>query len=1055
MDSHVKNLQEFCGSDKDNSTSFFKNFIAVARRSALLGTVALLPLVFAQKANAQIVPSANNSTLTPFSCENSLYEVIENQLSVLDPTQNPGVYTSIGSPATGNYNATGYNENDNYIYGISNDGSWGADVRHLIRVGSDGSTEVLVDLSAEITAAGGATGMGVMVSDRLYFGTGRPDLSYVDTVTGITGTQTFTGSLPPGNMVDYAYNVSGGENIIIGIRSGVIYRYNLDTSTVTSVDPSISGLPNHTSWGAAWSTNDGLVYFSSNSNGTIYIIEGVNTATPSVIAEVSAVRSSRHDGMNCYIGGNPFDFVPELTVSKTASVIPNNVKAGDAITYTFEVENTGTIDISNVVPVEGGITFDGAAGTGTFSAITIVTESGFVSTDVDANNQVDVLEAGQSAKFEAIYTVSQADLNAMFTASDPLTAIDNSATATGTPTIGALAPVTPSVVETGVSPAPNLTIAKLADDDTERNVGDVITYTYTVENTGNVIIDDVSIDDQHTSSTGTSSLPVADETGAAGNSAGSSDASSNDGTWDLLAPGDSVTFTSSYVVTAADITAGNDITNSATANGSPSAGTLTPPTVEEIVTLASAPPPLPPALPPLVPGACHAVEGEAYLLDGLGIGGEQNYQLASGSTTHDPDVFFGALGAEVGYVKNADGSVSYYFDGEAPAETNSSTVNSIGLRNIAAVTGSAADQTDAAEFWRAVARFDGVPGQSYNFNLDNGNAHEFIHYWVEDSSGNVIDSSLGKPNTANGWTYGTGSTASTSGPNPIASQGTTPISYTIPASSTDGIVYVHILVLDPQVGWGRLAFSGEPECPDPSLAITKVADDATDRKPGETITYTYTVENTGNIDTNDITVTDVHNGSGALSAITIDALTNASGNSSDDGADNVVDVLAPNDSVTFVATYVVTEADVIAGGDITNTATVTGDPVIGELPSTPITADESVTVAPLDVELSLTKTNTPGVNGEVDQAADTLTSGDNTTYTVVVTNNGPDSVTGAVVTDTVGAGLTCPATNAVTLAGNGVPSGSFTIGDLTGAGITLQTLADGQSVTLTYTCEVN
>lgn len=465
--------------------------------------------------------------------------------------------------------------------------------------------------------------------------------------------------------------------------------------------------------------------------------------------------------------------------------------------------------------------------------------------------------------------------------------------------------------------------------------------------------------------------------------------------------------------------------------------------------------PLPPVLPPIVPGVCHAVIGEAYLLDGLGIGGEQNYQLASGSATHDPDVFFGTTGAEVGYVKNADGSVTYYFDGEAPAQTNSSTVNSIGLRNISAVAGSAADQTDAAEFWRAVARFDGVPGESYNFDLNNGNAHEFIHYWAEDSSGYVLDSSLGKPNTANGWTYGTGSTASTSGPNPIAAQGTTPISYTIPASSTDGIVYVNILVLDPQVGWGRLGFSGAPECPDPSLAITKVADDATDRKPGDTITYTYTVENTGNIDTNDITVTDVHNGSGAISAITIDALTNTSGNSSDDGADNIVDVLAPDDSVTFVATYVVTEADVISGGDITNTATVTGEPVIGSLPSTPITADEAVTVAPLDVDLSLTKTNTTGVNGEVDQAADTLTSGDTTTYTVTVTNNGPDTITGAVVTDTVVEGLTCSATDSVTISGDGVPAGSFTIGDLTGAGITLETLADGEVTNLSYTCDVN
>lgn len=115
----------------------------------------------------------------------------------------------------------------------------------------------------------------------------------------------------------------------------------------------------------------------------------------------------------------------------------------------------------------------------------------------------------------------------------------------------------------------------------------------------------------------------------------------------------------------------------------------------------------------------------------------------------------------------------------------------------------------------------------------------------------------------------------------------------------------------------------------------------------------------------------------------------------------------------------------------------------------------TITVLPANADLSITKTNTPGVNSNVDQAADTLTSGASTSYTLVVTNNGPDSVTGPVVTDTPTSGLTCTGTDPVTLAGDGLPVGSFTIADLTGGGITLDTLADGQSTTLTYSCEVN
>lgn len=117
-------------------------------------------------------------------------------------------------------------------------------------------------------------------------------------------------------------------------------------------------------------------------------------------------------------------------------------------------------------------------------------------------------------------------------------------------------------------------------------------------------------------------------------------------------------------------------------------------------------------------------------------------------------------------------------------------------------------------------------------------------------------------------------------------------------------------------------------------------------------------------------------------------------------------------------------------------------------------ASVTITVAP-SIDLRITKTNTQGVNGNVDQSGDTVFSGAITTYTIVVTNNGPDAAIGARVSDTIGAGLTCSPSNVVTISGNGVPAGSFTVADLTGPGITLETLGNGQSATLSYSCTVN
>lgn len=106
-------------------------------------------------------------------------------------------------------------------------------------------------------------------------------------------------------------------------------------------------------------------------------------------------------------------------------------------------------------------------------------------------------------------------------------------------------------------------------------------------------------------------------------------------------------------------------------------------------------------------------------------------------------------------------------------------------------------------------------------------------------------------------------------------------------------------------------------------------------------------------------------------------------------------------------------------------------------------------------DLSITKTNTPAA-GPLDQAGDTVNTAQTTTYTLVATNNGATPITGAVVRDAPTAGITCAPGNPVTITGDGVPPGSFTVADLTGAtGIVLATLAAGQSATLSFSCQVN
>ncbi len=102
-----------------------------------------------------------------------------------------------------------------------------------------------------------------------------------------------------------------------------------------------------------------------------------------------------------------------------------------------------------------------------------------------------------------------------------------------------------------------------------------------------------------------------------------------------------------------------------------------------------------------------------------------------------------------------------------------------------------------------------------------------------------------------------------------------------------------------------------------SLAIDKDAD-ATSQlgnvPAGATITYTYTVINSGNVTLSNIKIADSHNASGPVPTPENEVLFNDAvplGDSSDATANNGIwDTLAPGDTVTFTGTYTVTQTDV-------------------------------------------------------------------------------------------------------------------------------------------------
>lgn len=107
-------------------------------------------------------------------------------------------------------------------------------------------------------------------------------------------------------------------------------------------------------------------------------------------------------------------------------------------------------------------------------------------------------------------------------------------------------------------------------------------------------------------------------------------------------------------------------------------------------------------------------------------------------------------------------------------------------------------------------------------------------------------------------------------------------------------------------------------------------------------------------------------------------------------------------------------------------------------------------------DLRLTKTNTPGVNGDVDQAADEVVSGPTTNYTLVVTNLGPDAANGATLADPPPTNLTCTTATCTATGGAVCPTqtGAALVTALQGPGAIIPTLPLNGSVTVVITCTV-
>jgi gliding motility-associated-like protein/uncharacterized repeat protein (TIGR01451 family) len=245
------------------------------------------------------------------------------------------------------------------------------------------------------------------------------------------------------------------------------------------------------------------------------------------------------------------------TVAITDDVLPTGVSLGDTMTYTVTVENTGNVTLDGVGLVD---TFVDANG----NPLVLLTGPTFVSAN-QGSSEGDLL-VGETATYTATYVVEQDAVDAggfsnsvLADGESPMNTIVDDTSDDGDDTDGnidddpteSIIPENPSIETVKTSVITN-DVAP-----TGVSLGDTMTYTIIVENTGNVTLDGVGLVDTFVDSNGNPLVLLTGPTFV------SADQGSTEG--DLLV-GETATYTATYVVEQDAIDAGG-FSNSVLADG--------------------------------------------------------------------------------------------------------------------------------------------------------------------------------------------------------------------------------------------------------------------------------------------------------------------------------------------------------------------------------------------------------------------------------------------------------------------------------------------------------
>lgn len=971
---------------------------------------------------------ASPAAAAPFAnAEPTVYLAQDSPTQLKSSVQNDGalVFSNVGARSTDTYNAIGFNETDNFLYGVAG--------TRLVRIHSNGA--LVTVRSTPISAHVGA--FRADTSDFWFTNGSRLFHTNVANPAGAMIEVPLSRTLPGADITwanGYFWALGGGQ---------IIRLSTTGTVTTFAAPPRLASY----AAGGAWTYGNGNVGFTDNATGDISQVRIANagSAAPSftVVSVIAGPPSSNNDATASL--GSPADLALSKAFENT------RVLAGGDGSFTLTVTNNGA-------GISSGYTVSDTVPSGLQN---LVLPTGCVVTGLELTCSGGRLVVGASQTFRIGATVNAAQSSG---------ALVNTATVLGNEEDTNSANNSDS--DTLQVERSGLAIVKTAElNDTDGNgipdVGETIQYRFAVTNTGSTTVTGVTVDDARVSgitpasadlaggasTTFTASYTVTQDdidSGSIENTAtatgsgefgetvqsppstalidapaepglqaiksaslddtnanGAADegetitytvAVTNIGNVSIdgvsvddplialtpasadLAPGASADFTASYVVTAADVTTGA-VSNTAVASGTTPGGDTvdSPPTSVVVDTVR-------PSL-----SLVKSAEFDDADADGLLSLGEQiTYAFVvtndgnvpiEGVTVDDPRVT-GITPASA----DIPAGGQQVFTADAYTVTNDDVIEG-SVENTATATGTplggssittdpstvTVPTVDPVAAWALVKQAD-LNDLNGNGRADAGETIDYSFLATNTGTLTITDVTVSDPKVT-----GIAPASATLLPGQRITFTATP--YTVTQQDVDnGEVHNEATgtANDPEGG----VVTPPPTSitvpgPDPVPALRTVKTAAlTDTNgngvadAGEEIAYAITVTNTGNVTLTDVSVDDPK--AGALTPATVASL-------------------APRASARFVAQpYVVTDADVVTGS-VVNTATATGTPPSG----TPVTSSSSTTTETVAPALEVVKTaalDDVNANGMADP-------GEVITYTFVASNTGNTRLEGVTIDD--------------------------------------------------------